>query len=590
MYKLLAVLTFSLLVIALIISSGDGDVLLSKGSDQGVSIPAELSYNLSLETKVKIGGKFPGRGEVIQTISSELQFVKLSESKDSIEFASILLHPEVRYGDERDELSEVLLSAPFIIDVNKNGGLTLKEISPKVPEDKVDQLLAMLKMLELRIIKDRPSWKLKEEDQIGEYIALYSRKGDEVVKRKLKYISNERNAKVISNQSKFILDRIEPFFKSLEMKEEFTLSEKDGISFLVRNKLTATRSMEFEISDILKDPDLLRKIRENFYLPSDLDKKFESTAKSSYESFESLSSKLKEILSPKSGKPNPGQMMKWSGEAALFLKQHPEALKDIIGIVSSSLGTDQERSVLIFAIQRTDTREAIEALSNIVGSSEVSPMDRDRAVVALGQVKDSSPLAYEALKLFENAEDVELKETALLGRGTLVGKMLEVDPMKAGEAWYELTEELNDPALSAREKEMLITSLSNSKHPELFDVVKKFTEDKDAKLRASAFYALRGSESKEVAEFLVAGVKNSKDAFVRSSAIDALSNMPLAESYKSSLGSLIKAESDPVLRNKLAKKLVLISPHTKEGSADIKDLLQGEKDPSVYKTLAEGIY
>ncbi len=199
-----------------------------------------------------------------------------------------------------------------------------------------------------------------------------------------------------------------------------------------------------------------------------------------------------------------------------WLLARPEAAGELLARLRAGSVEDRLHALLFLALEQSDTPAARRALIAAVGDEGLSPMNRQRASLALGAMHTPSAEAVAALRDASRAggrgDDAEISRgVALRSLGQLAGDAVPAEV--SGEARAVIREALQsrDAVLRRGGLDAAGNARSESFLPELSTAL----DDADARTPAAAAHGLRGVARETAQPLLAARLAREEDRDVR---------------------------------------------------------------------------
>lgn len=201
-----------------------------------------------------------------------------------------------------------------------------------------------------------------------------------------------------------------------------------------------------------------------------------------------------------------------------WLKSHPGAASELLALVRAGQ-TDRRITPFVFlAIRQANTKEGRAALSSAMKDRGFTPLERERAAIALGGSTAPTLDGAQALADAVRNENGQLRDVALRSLGRLAGPEAPADVKR-------LAQDVIDEKLGAREsdaKRAALDAAGNARDPNLLGRVAPHLDDSDPSLRASAAAALRGMGRPQGQPLLVSHLGPETDPAVQLALVQSL--------------------------------------------------------------------
>ncbi|MDK2595592.1 HEAT repeat domain-containing protein [Pseudoalteromonas obscura] len=201
-------------------------------------------------------------------------------------------------------------------------------------------------------------------------------------------------------------------------------------------------------------------------------------------------------------------------------------------------------SAFIYALQKAQTMQAEQMLSDLLIDSDLSQQVQQKLVMALGRFENASEVGFASLRhVVEQSSTPALSDMALLSIGT----MSKFSPDQSRQVANYLTDQLANP----QQLSTAVLAMANSKNPQLIAKLPVYLQHSDMQVRKSAIKSLArmADYQDQVVSSLVASPQVG--------AIDAFSRVYQQANYKLSthnldrLEHLYQSQSNPVVKKRL---------------------------------------
>ncbi|MCF2859197.1 hypothetical protein L1286_17065 [Pseudoalteromonas sp. SMS1] len=202
-------------------------------------------------------------------------------------------------------------------------------------------------------------------------------------------------------------------------------------------------------------------------------------------------------------------------------------------------------SALIYALQKAQTPQAEQMLSDLMSDEALGQQVRQKIVMALGRFENATNIALSSLQtVADNAEDTALSNMAMLSIGT----MNRFSPMQSQQVAGFLNTKLSDPA----QLPTAILAIANSKNPELVEKLPNYLHHSDTQVRNNTIKSLAHKteyQDQVIASLVQAPHVTTIDSFTR---VYKQANYTLSESNVDRLQALYHEQNNPLIKKRLA--------------------------------------
>jgi HEAT repeat protein len=233
-----------------------------------------------------------------------------------------------------------------------------------------------------------------------------------------------------------------------------------------------------------------------------------------------------------------------------LLRSNPAAAVDLAAAVTVD-DPDWQVAMIAQALSVTDTPEALQALTGLLGNPKLLVAQRTQAAAALASAVRGSTEAVDALWQARDegvaARDAGLASSATLAIGTQTGRI----PDAAARA-EQLTRlrAAHAAATTEDDRAAMLGALGNTGDADLFDVIAPALADRSPMVRASAVYALRSSRDPRADEAIAAALLADGAEPVRVAALRTIAvRVPLR--HAGPLGQALTADPASAVRGEV---------------------------------------
>jgi hypothetical protein len=443
-----------------------------------------LRYALDYRDQVSIDSRAVAPTWVKGTWSTE----RLGEGRVKVELSDALL------GGTEEAPNPGDVTAPFQLGAEDGGHFARLGFAAETPA-KARALLTTIACALWFSPGEGDRWTVEEEDRTGRYLASYERRGDEVVRRRERYLAvrgpeglDRRLARRYSatGTTRYRFDAAG--LAEVVVDEHLGLAMGEGAPSIEVHVQATLRRMEIEP----------RLARAEALLPLEAPVGYgqrDAAAARQIEVKRLGDAALPELLAeveqvralPRGSKEEQAWRVDSFTKLRALLRVEPSAAAALGESLKSYAAEDPRMvSVMAGALGDAGTKEATEALSKLV-SAELPDIARMHVVGALGL---AAPSAESAATLTAALDDQAVGSMSALALGTQSGRLAGDDPSAARTAVQTLLDRYARAA-GAGERLTYLQALANSGAPEALDVMRAALAGSDATLAAAAAYGLR---------------------------------------------------------------------------------------------------
>ncbi|TQF70161.1 HEAT repeat domain-containing protein [Pseudoalteromonas luteoviolacea] len=202
-------------------------------------------------------------------------------------------------------------------------------------------------------------------------------------------------------------------------------------------------------------------------------------------------------------------------------------------------------SALIYALQKAQTPQAEQMLSDLMSDKELGQQVRQKLVMALGRFENATNIAFSSLQtVADNAENTALSNMAMLSIGT----MNRFSPMQSKQVAGFLNTKLSDPV----QLPTAILAIANSKNPELVEKLPNYLHHSDTEVRNNTIKSLAHKteyQDQVIASLVQAPNVTTIDSFTR---VYQQANYKLSGTNVDRLQALYHEQNNPLIKKRLA--------------------------------------
>lgn len=274
-------------------------------------------------------------------------------------------------------------------------------------------------------------------------------------------------------------------------------------------------------------------------------------------------------------------------ELSKYLNLYPSYSKKILKIVQHE--TSSLSAGLISALQDADTKESKKVLITILKNENISPLNRQRASIALGGLKNPDDSSIEALEEIianrESKDDVSLSNSAILSLGRVSNNL---DKVK----YEEVKSQLANLILNGDDdsiKRIAIIAAGNSHTEDYFQEIKESFYSDSNSIKFAAIEVLAKVNTDESKELLLQGYDDSNDENEKIKIVNSLSNQKLDENTVYKMQNELLKNLGSGLNDEVIKYLCKSSEEFPSSKPYLKKELPLQNDPSMIKLIIKAI-
>ena len=396
-------------------------------------------------------------------------FVQLSKIKLKIPMAQNVL-----------DMIKKVYSSLFLVKMDKHGKIL--EISTPFDDTTSAGIKEMFYLLQ-SINKPYRYYETVEKDISGKYKASYTKKGLEIKKQKLKYVSyanKNRIINIIKSESNFTVDNSGDWIKKLRLIEKTSSKETKGRNVENENSILLKKTVaDVKNLIIYKEKRAFKQIYNTY---SGQKKNVNLWQKAQQQNtlarINQTNISINYVLDKL--KQNPKDINNYR-MLVEYLRAKPDSAKAIV----SNFGTfdDAVKREVIAALSLANEKETEKALINIAENSSFGKVNQMRAIVGINLMKNPTTESLNTLDRLSSDTDKDVSNSAVLAYGTVTGKL------KSTAGINELKQKYYS-AYTSSKKRTLILAMQNAGPEYFLDELKKEALSKSIKNRKAAIAAL----------------------------------------------------------------------------------------------------
>lgn len=204
------------------------------------------------------------------------------------------------------------------------------------------------------------------------------------------------------------------------------------------------------------------------------------------------------------------------------LLSNPEAYQELVEHIQSRTFSDRTQALMIHALERVGTADAQFELIALVNDDRTKTMNKMRAVVALGGLKQPGTEAVDTLigisRNSLGSFDDDLAHTATLALGAVAGTLCIEDPEQYAKIRNELIDTLQSAA-STEDEAIALKAMANMSDSETIPTVASYLSSPSSLVRAGAAEALGGFDSPDFYRLLADRLSEEQNGRVRAALV-----------------------------------------------------------------------
>lgn len=556
----------------------------------------------SLETEVVARMHLPGseRSTPVQAQLSGILELAVEDADALGARARLRLAPaSYTSAGAPDRASEIGLSTPFHVAFRADGLPLRFDFPPDLADEARTVLEELVRTLQVVVTSDSGTgWTTREENATGRYRADYRVARDgALVKEKTGFEEVEATAmgslaslevRLLRSRARVRIDPGASWVAAVELEEEarFLADGKPILESTLRATLTRTTEPPV-VPDERASPSAVRSAG----LASSADRSPADAAPAAAPPAIDLGAvigRLLEDLEQSDGKST-------ASVHALrdLFATYPEAAQAACAALAAGALGDLPAAALINALQLAGTPAAQEALGWILAGEDFGRTNRLRAVLALGGLQRPTSAALDGLwsatSQRSSDEAEELADTCLLALGALAPAERAGSDQELGPVETRLVTRLAT-AGDEDEQGILLGALGNARNGALAPTVTPYLDSGSAYVRSSAADALGNMPSPAVESSLAGRLEHEPNPRVRTALASALRRMP-----EPALGSLVLVQSLVVRETSDSARVEMaafLGEHVDvlpSARQTLEDLMRSDGSPRVRSCAAEAL-
>lgn len=497
------------------------------------------SYHFRLTTDMQYGiqtRKLPFQMAVSGTLNMRVLTTGDTHSV-GFELSPVL----VTVDGEADALLQQLFQTPFTVDVQPSGQFGRFHFPDSVaPKDRA-MLTGLLQSLEMILPDNKKQlYTLRQEDNLGQYIATYRRKDSAVKKEKKRYLISEhtRNDSFALPFTATVLDSHYSFQPDTDGCWLYSLTGEERVSVLFEhNQYQTTSRSSISLSKIPA--------------PVKHSVLWSGSGPADWHASKRTSSDEKRSVTDRRRDRQLDDALAYSGadltqlirrlasknyENSLLLRRylttHPDQIKDIPLLLLNKDLDDFAVAETINSLGIVGIPEAQAALVSIAQNPAFSEENRFRAIVSFSSLTvPPTSQAFQFLtrhleKIIPGKDNSELVTTPILVSGIIVQNIREAYPEIAATLNKELVS-LLETAKNNVQTTYLIQALGNSRDEENGEIIADFIDASNMRVRENAAEALARFDSPQVNSQLISRLNLETQDVVKCRILNSLTDHTL---------------------------------------------------------------
>jgi len=493
---------------------------------------ARQAYQLRIVSHVRLDTG-AGTAAVEQVLTGTLQLRVLSVDRGTVELALQLDPARLELSGRRDGEMDRQLGTLFLATFDASGAPREFRFPRSLPRRVQDLLSEAVRTFQVVIPRGAgPEWQVDEAHATGRYAAAYRRLRDgSLRKTKLAYLETPGiSVDVRKAEATIRLDPSASWIAGMVVTEEVVVS-------LERSPLSRS-SMEAEISRVSPPEGSSLAIDAERRSSAEISAAFAAAPRPPRDEADAAAP-VPRLAGEALRAALRGHVARLSQEGRTsvraiyelrdFLRAHPEAAALVPGMLGSPGLESATAAALVNALGMAGTPEAQAALAEVAQDPAMGPVNRSRAIVAMGDVRDIEDSSLEALwrvaRQSRHEPGVALPSTAALALGT-VGSHLKVSQPARYEALRaDLVRHL-ESARDPGDARAALLALGNTEDEALSGVVETWLEHESPAARAGAAQALGRLGSGGVQDRLATRLASEQAGQVRAAISTSLNRLP----------------------------------------------------------------
>ncbi|MET0405425.1 MAG: HEAT repeat domain-containing protein [Cystobacter sp.] len=432
------------------------------------------------------------------------------------------------------------LQVPFFVSFDKTGEVVqthFEKGADALTRGLLRSILATSQFVVAGVLHD--AWKTEEFDTTGKYQATYQRQAvHRVEKKKVSYSHLTtpmglepvgRKMQVTAHSTGTFELQEELWTQNLQSKERLEVDAGESMPSATYGLVLGMRLLER-----IQDPSLLGALAaRRGFLDSAPMSSFQGVQQDPLDQYRQVlagkdfGALLKELheLPEETNARDDARTRVLEQLRALFMLEPSEASK--VPETLRTAGLDPAAaSPMIGALSAASTQEAISALSQVVGDSQLSADVRTDAVAALGMAGEPNREGVDALREATRDRNPGIRDTATLGLGNAAYQMTDAKGRGSDDVVQELINAYR-AATTLEQKALTLRALGNTRSPAVLDTVQQALAAPQPPLRVAALEALRNITDARVDPLLTRHLVGDPAVEVRRAALFACSFRPL---------------------------------------------------------------
>jgi hypothetical protein len=536
MYKLKYLSAFILFITVFAVSC----FVITKSDRQGTALYnqkaeyrwAESQIHYNYDTYIK--NKISLNGEIIENklaINSILN-IKIFEVGEVIKAGMYASPVSVDNNGIKDNTLEYVYRIPVLAEIDKTGKFISMRFPANTSEKQRKSLRGYYSAIEA-VLHTEESYRIKQHDSAGEYLANYSLKGKYLKKIKSEYLPQKKsddryiNADIKINNSEYIFE-IKP--------ENIWITSAKGEENISYEKSSGEKVLDSDLSIKLMKLNENNEDKAKYFESKTFAEVSESFAKGvkiyrKKTFFSKTEEKHKKIISENEVE----KYLKNLGERGRrdvslkmreFLLKNPEIISRFPSMIQQGRLEDNQAMELIKIFGIIGIPEAQKALIEITKDVNQTDNNRLRAVISFTSmrqppIEDVKKLFIERLDSIQNkGESIGLYTSSVLALGAISKNIHEDYPLESEEIGDMLSEKLF--TATGMQQKYLLKSIGNTYNEKYSRTITEYTSAYDKEIRRAAVESLKYMEDPYSENILKERFSNEIDNDVKYSIVKTL--------------------------------------------------------------------
>ena len=554
-----------------------------EGSSQQYAVRTDSSFRMST---ARAGAPKSGQSMAVQ-LEGTLEFRTLEVGPSQVLTGMQLSSVSLRISGESDPATTAALGTPFRVRFLTSGLPVAFEFPAGLAQEHRDVIENLVRTFQV-VIRSGQTWSSEEPNVAGVYEAVYVRKDpSHLDKAKRRFIAPAGapagSMPEIKSKESIRIDEARDWIAAMSVDESVRSGDPSGIAVDIDNRAlievragaaahtaAALEAWRFTASAAPKPAG---------------DGPALGAALTSKEAEERMRSDVASLDSARSGR------HVWIHRLRDLVRSDGNLPLALLKAMRAQELSDRTRADLYLVLELAGTPPSQAALASVVGGTDWTPMDRKRAIIALGGVGKPTQEAIQTLWTLSQSADAGVGGDALAGTATLALGSLGNSLHKAQDERYpSLRSDLLNGALGgtpARQRVDFVYALGNTGDRTLVPDIAPLLGEGDPAIRSAAAQSLGSLDPDAAADALLARLRTEKVDVVRSSLAEALGGWasPTPAAVASIRTAIIGEREE---RTRLAMATILgksLSTYP-ENRQVLQSLMQTEKSERVRREVA----